>query len=81
MTKTELEDPSLYWHWISEDRKLRYSDGREVKVGEKLTCQGPLSLCERGMHASRRAIDALQYAPGCIVCRVRLSGEILEPDG
>lgn len=67
------------WHFLREDRRLGYGDGREVKVGEALTVDGPLVLCERGLHASPRAIDALQYAPGPIACRVRLSGEVLGP--
>jgi hypothetical protein len=27
-------------------------------------------MCETGLHASRRVIDALQYAPGPTICRV-----------
>lgn len=30
------------------------------------------------MHASRRVLDALSFAPGPIVSRVRLTGEIFE---
>ena len=65
--------------------RLPNADGRPVVVGETLTDPrdsagktGPVVLCERGFHASRRAINALTYAPGAIVCRVRCSGEIVE---
>ncbi len=33
-------------------------------------------MCESGLHASERLIDALQYAPGPIICRVECGGEI-----
>jgi len=36
-----------------------------------------LSLCSFGLHASYRATDAIQYAPGPIVCRVKLKGKCL----
>jgi len=76
-----MESEWMGWHFLPEDRRLRYRDCRKVRVGETLTCAGPLVLCGRGMHASAKAIDALNYAPGPIVCRVRLSGEILAPEG
>ena len=69
----------LGWHFVREDRRLGYGDGREVKMGETLTVEGPLVMCEWGLHASVRAIDACRYAPGPIACRVRLSGEVLQP--
>jgi hypothetical protein len=37
-------------------------------------------MCESGLHASVRLIDALQYAPGNTICRVELDGEIVEGD-
>jgi len=37
-------------------------------------------LCKKGMHASRRLIDALHWAPGPIVCRVELTGELIHDD-
>ena len=67
----------------SADGKVRlpHGDGRIVRAGETLTVPGPVVLCERGLHASVRAIDALEYAPGSIVCRVRMGGEIVAPKG
>ena len=35
-------------------------------------------LCESGLHASVKPLDALKYAPGNTLCRVELAGEILE---
>jgi hypothetical protein len=58
--------------------RLPHGDGRVVRVGETLTVDGPPVLCQQGLHASVHALDALAYAPGPIVCRVRLSGKIME---
>ena len=67
----------LAWHFLREDRKLNYPPHTLVEAGETYTSEGKLELCANGMHASVRAIDALQYAPGAIICRVELSGEVL----
>ena len=71
-----------YWHFLAADRRLRYDDGREVKPGSVLTVPDdrPLELCRYGMHASRDPLDALAYAPGPVVCRVTLAGDILHGD-
>jgi hypothetical protein len=37
-------------------------------------------LCQRGFHASVRVLDALRYAQGAVICRVRLSGIIVRGD-
>jgi hypothetical protein len=72
----------LYWHFLRDDKRLRYRDNRRVSNGEIVEAGrtyeavGPLELCHNGMHASKRAIDALEYAYGSIVCRVALEGEI-----
>jgi hypothetical protein len=70
----------LAWHFLRDDRRLNYPPHTLVEVGKKLTVKPPLELCRWGLHASKRAVDALQYAPGPIACRVELSGEILEGD-
>ena len=68
----------LAWHFLPEGRRLRWGTSEEVKPGQKLTVEPPLRMCYHGLHASVRAIDAIRYAPGPIVCRVELSGEIIE---
>jgi hypothetical protein len=53
-------------------------DGRPVPAdGEVLVHEGPLILCASGLHASKNILDALQYAPGSIICRVEVGGEII----
>ena len=64
------------WYFSEESRLLRYGDARPIALGVTHEVDAPIELCERGLHASVRAIDALEYAPGPIVWRVELSGEI-----
>jgi hypothetical protein len=68
----------LAWHFLRDDQRLSYHPHTLVEVGQKLTVEPPLELCRWGLHASKKALDALGYAPGSIACRVELSGEILE---
>ena len=70
----------LAWHFLSEDKRLGYDDGRVVEVGVPLECEGDLALCKNGMHGSVRLIDALSYASGPIVCRVEIEGDVIEGD-
>ncbi len=57
----------LAWHFV--DSSLR--DGRAVPPdGERLAAGGSSNLCESGLHASQRVLDALKYAPGNTICRV-----------
>lgn len=68
------------WHFVASDRRLGYGDNRYVRKGAVHTVMGPVRLCNHGLHASRRLMDALSYAPGPVVCRVRLGGEIVYSD-
>lgn len=70
-----LSPPRLAWHFLADDRRLRFGDHELVEAGKTYTAKGRLAMCSNGMHASERALDALQYAPGATVCRVRLSGQ------
>ena len=72
----------LAWHWLNADSRIAtYTDaphaGTLVTPGLELVVKPPVELCRRGLHASERAIDALEYAPGPICCRVELSGRIV----
>ena len=63
------------WHFVGE--KLR--DGQPIPDdGEWLIHTGELALCASGLHASRHPMDALQYAPGTILCLVECDGKIIE---
>lgn len=63
--------PDIYYHFTSD--KLR--DGRPIPaIGEWLTHDGPVRMCESGLHASKQPYDALQYAPGEMLHQVELDG-------
>jgi hypothetical protein len=63
------------WHFV--DKTLR--DGRPIPAdGVTVKYEGPIALYKSGLHASARILDALAYAPGITVCRVELSGEVVE---
>lgn len=53
-------------------------DGRPVPPdGEWLIHDGPVVLCESGLHASVHPFDALQYAPGDTLCYCEYRGQII----
>ena len=68
------------WYFSDESRRLRYGDGREIAVGVTHTVDCVPVLCKFGLHASVRAIDALEYAPGPIIWIVELGGIVVEGD-
>ncbi len=70
----------LAWHFLSEDKRLGNGDGRLVEVGATLECEGEPELCNNGMHGSARLIDALYYASGPIVCRVKIEGDVIQDE-
>ena len=70
----------LAWHFLKENRELRWNSAGRVRAGRIYTAKGELEMCINGMHASRRAMDALAYAPGPIACRVECWGEVIEQD-
>ena len=68
------------WHFLQKDRRLRWGTQEVVETGKTYTVKGKLEMCYNGLHASARAIDALLYAPGPIVCRVELLGKRIDEE-
>lgn len=69
----------LAWHFLPQDRRLTHGDGRLVEVGQTLTMPKedlPLAYRGHGLHASVMPLEALKHAPGPILCRVAMAGEI-----
>jgi len=64
------------WHFVRNGRNLR--DGQPLVVGKTYHHKGFVKMCHSGLHASRRVLDALQYAPGCILCEVEVWGDVVE---
>src|SRR3990167_2927526 len=73
-----MSDRWYCWHFLPDDRRLRWGSREVVEAGRTYRVEGPLVLCAHGMHASTHALDALSYAPGPVVCRVELLGERLD---
>jgi len=71
----------LAWHFLPKDRRTQYDHGkggrRLIEPGTTLVWRDKLFMCESGLHASTKILDALEYAPGPIICRVECSGEII----
>lgn len=61
----------LAWHFTGATLR----DGRPIPaIGETLRHDGLLESCRSGLHASERLTDALMYAPGALLHRVKMSG-------
>ena len=75
-----MSTPIQAWYFSAADRRLGYEDGREIALGVTHEVGGDIALCKRGLHASVKPLDALQYAPGPIIWRVELSGNVLTGD-
>jgi len=67
----------LAWHFLRRDRCMRFTPYTPIQAGKSYRAKGRLVPCENGLHASILPLDALRYAPGDIVCRVRLEGKCL----
>lgn len=64
----------LGWHFVRDDRRLGH-DATNVTVapGYSYYYEGKTpKLCVRGLHGSEFALDALRYANGDIISRIRL---------
>ena len=68
------------FYFSNSDKKLRHNDGRQIRKGRTHKVKCDPVLCERGLHASERLIDALKYAPGNHLWLVDLKGEIVTGD-
>src|SRR5262245_59679606 len=72
------------WHFTKlSDGKPVLRDGRPAPpVDEWLEETGTIVICERGLHASWRAVDALGYASGegLAACLVEVEDIVTEHD-
>lgn len=67
----------LAWHFTGDTLR----NGAPIpEPGVTLRNYGGLVMCDRGLHASKQILDALDYAPGPLVHRVRLGGKVIEGD-
>ena len=68
------------WHFLPADRKLRWGTREYVIPGKAYTATGDIKICNNGMHASETIWDALHNAPGPVLCRVNVTGELQHHD-
>ena len=74
-----MSEHILAWHFVDSNGKRR--DGLKERVSVTYHVGGGyLVMCGRGLHASRRCLDALRYAPGAILRRVECWGSVIEAD-
>jgi hypothetical protein len=63
------------WHFVGDTLR----DGRAIPPdGEWLAHNGPVVMCESGLHASRDPFDALRFAPGETICMVECEDVVSE---
>jgi len=70
-----METTVTGWHFTND--RLRNGDPIPP-VGEWIRAEGNIVLCRNGLHCSERLMDALHYAPGELLHRVELRGELLD---
>ena len=67
----------IMYYFSTADRRLRYDDNRHIVCGETHVVDiatRRLVLCAYGLHASPTPFQALAYAPGPILWKVRRCG-------
>lgn len=69
------QEKILAWHFIRDDGRTAHGDIL-VEAGQTYSTDSKTILCEQGFHASERLLDALGYAPGAMLCRVELWGDL-----
>lgn len=63
------------WHFVEPDLRLRFS-GEPLELGNVYSARGTTRLCDNGMHASGRLLDALKYANSTHACYVEIRGDL-----
>lgn len=71
------KEPLYCWHFAPDDGYTGRGERKKIVVGKRLTIKGNLQLCAHGYHGAEEPLDALRYAPGCLLCRVKLHGTVI----
>ena len=74
-----MKNNILAWHFLPENGLTRFNKIK-VEPGVEIVHKGKLELCNSGLHASIKLDDALSFAPGPILCRVRCQGRVKRGD-
>ncbi len=65
------------WWFSNADGRLGYDDGRTATIGGTHDVEGEIIPCKNGLHGSKLAINALNYASGPVVWKVKLHGTVV----
>ena len=66
---------STFYHFTGDTLR----NGEPIPpIGEWIEVSGEIVPCKNGLHASKHPFDSLTYAPGHMLHRVELGGEIVE---
>ena len=72
-----MTDSTIAYHFVGSTLR----DGRPVPENNfKLVHEGPVKICNSGLHASLSAFDAMFYTPGNVLCKVQCSGIVKRHD-
>jgi hypothetical protein len=72
----DMSKTILGWYFTDRNERLRYGDGRKIKVGITHEVEHEPALCKSGLHASKTVLAALNFATGPILYRVQVGGKI-----
>src|SRR5512140_3765532 len=70
----------LAWHFLPADGRTANGENKLVVAGQTLRVKAPVELCSHGYHASVNPLDALRYAPGTMIQRCILWGDVEHGD-
>ena len=72
-----MTEPPYIGYYFHNGRE-QFGSHRKIEAGKTYRVAGKPVLCEHGLHASKRIIDALRYAPSDAkyVCLVELGGAV-----
>ena len=68
---------SVMGWWFCVNNKFPHGDDRKVEIGKTHIIKGEIIPCRNGLHLSKNIIDALQYANGNIIYKVKGRGIII----
>ena len=78
MRITIMDDAKIDAWWFAASDQLPHGDSRPIVIGESHSLCGDIIICGHALHASRHPFDALQYAPGPYLYKVRCWGDVIE---
>lgn len=68
------DDSKFGWHFTGDTLR----DGSPIPpINEWIEFDGPIVPCQSGLHMSEHPMDALEHAPGVMLHRVELAGEMV----